>query len=185
MTRRGFNLVELVIATAITAALLTAVMVSLSASFHAYRETTESASTGVVGRIVMERIQGLIRNGIDFAPYPGTLSSTVLEGNELDIQQADGTWITLAWVPSTQSLHWQEGGEDWVVLEGVTQLPEGSSTPVSPFTLEFHRGRHLHRATIDLCVVPDDVEGLDIEGLEAPRLRLVGSAMPRAIAWEP
>ena len=88
-------------------------------------------------------------------------------------------------LPSTQSVHRQENGADWVVLEGVTQLPEGSTIPVAPFTLEFHRGRHLHRATIDLCVVPDDFEGLEIEGLQVPRLRLVGSAMPRAVAWGP
>jgi len=184
VTRRAFNLVELVIATAITAVLLTAVMVALSASFHAYRQTTESASTGVIGRIVMDRIQGLVRTGLDFAPYPGTLSNTIVESNELDILRPDGTWVTLAWVPSTQSLHWQEDGSDWVVLEGVTQQPSGSGTPIAPFSLEFHRGRHLHRATIDLCVVPDDIQGMEIEGLSVPVLRLVGSAMPRATAWE-
>jgi|TARA_B100001059_G_scaffold231671_2_gene267951 prepilin-type N-terminal cleavage/methylation domain-containing protein len=182
--RRGFNLLELVIATAITAVLLTAVMVALSASFRAYRQTTESASTGVIGRIVMERIQGLIRNGQDFAPYPGTLASTVVDSNELDILRPDGTWVTLAWVPATQSLHWRENGENWVLLEGVTQQPSGTGSAIAPFALEFHRGRHLHRARIDLCVVPDDVQGMDIEGTSVSVLRLVGSAMPRAVAWD-
>ena len=181
--RRGFNFVEMVIATAITAVLLTAVMVALQASFHAYRQTTESASTGMVGRIVMERFQGLIRNGIDFAPYPGTLSTSVIESNELDIQRPDGTWITIGWDPATESLTWTEDGVSWVILEGVTQLPEGTGSTTSPFVLEFYRGRHLHRATIDLCVVPDDVQGMEIEGLEVPKLRLIGSAMPRHAAW--
>jgi len=183
--RRAFNLVELMLATALTAVLLVAVMMSLQASFHAYRETTESASTGVVGRIVMERIQGLIRNGIDFAPYPGTMSGVALESNVLEIQRPDGSWVTIRWVPVTGSLHWEDDGADWVLLEGVTQLPRGETVPVPPFALEFHRGRHLHRATIDLCVVADDVQGLEIEGIESPRLRLIGSAMPRNTAWNP
>jgi len=173
------------IATTLTAVLLVAVMVSLRASFHAYRETTESASTAVVGRIVMERLQALIRNGIDFAPYPGTLSDAVVESDALEIQRPDGTWVVIRWDPATGTLHWEDDGADWTLLEGVTQRPGGAASNVSPFALEFHRGRHLHRATIDLCVIPDDVRGLAIEGVESPELRLIGSAMPRNMAWKP
>ena len=43
--RRGFNLVELLLALVISAALLTATMVALNASFMAYQATTEVAST--------------------------------------------------------------------------------------------------------------------------------------------
>ena len=39
--RRGFNLVEVLIAMAITAALLTATLVALDASIRAYQSTTE------------------------------------------------------------------------------------------------------------------------------------------------
>ena len=112
MNRRAFNLVELMIATALTSALLVAVMVSLHASFRAYRETTASASTGVVGRIVMDRLQALIRNGTDFAPYPGTLSDAVVESDVLEIQRTDGSWVTIRWVPATETLHWQDEGAD-------------------------------------------------------------------------
>ena len=183
MTRRGFNLVEMLLATAITATLLAAVMVSLDVSYKAYRATTESTSTSMVGRIVMERLQGLIRNGIDFAPLPGSLSGTTLESSVLDIQRPDGTWVTIAWDSTTSSLIWTEDGNSHTVLEGVTQLPPGTMAPVSPFVLEYHLGRHLHRATIDLSVVPDAKQHLDIEGDSQPILRLVGSAMPRNAAW--
>ena len=46
-TRRGFNLIELLIALAITASLLTATMVAIHASFQAYQTTTEVASTSL------------------------------------------------------------------------------------------------------------------------------------------
>ena len=43
--RRGFNLLEMLIALALTAALMAATMVALDASFMAYQTTTELAST--------------------------------------------------------------------------------------------------------------------------------------------
>ena len=181
--RRGFNLIEVIIATAITALVLVAVMTALDASFKAYRATTESTSSGVAGRIVLERLQGLIRNGIDFAPYPGTLSATVIESDALEVQRPDGSWIMLAWDPEASALTWTEQGSTYTVLEGVTQLTDGDSMPHAPFVLEYQLGRHLHRATIDLHVIPDDEQHLDIEGSLQPVLRLVGSATPRNLVW--
>lgn len=181
--RRGFNLIEVILATAITAMVLVAVMVALDASFKAYRATTEATSSGISGRIVLERLQGLIRNGIDFAPYPGSLSATVIESDSLDIQRPDGSWITLTWDAGDSALTWTEGAATYTVLEGVTQLTDGATLPHAPFVLEYQLGRHLHRATIDLYVIPDDEQHLDIEGGLQPVLRLVGSAMPRNLAW--
>ena len=181
--RRAFNLIEVIIATAITALVLVAVMTALDASSKAYRATTESTSSGVSGRIVLERLQGLIRNGIDFAPYPGTLSATVIESDALEVQRPDGSWIMLAWDPEASALTWTEQGSTYTVLEGVTQLTDGDSMPHAPFVLEYQLGRHLHRATIDLHVIPDDEQHLDIEGSLQPVLRLVGSATPRNLVW--
>jgi len=61
--RRGFNLIEMLIALAITAALLSATMVALDASFMAYQTTTEVASTHTISRLVMLRLMTLIRTG--------------------------------------------------------------------------------------------------------------------------
>lgn len=181
--RRGFNLAELLIATAITSMVMVAVMVALDASFKAYRATAESTSAGVSGRIIMERLQGLIRNGLDFGPLPGSLSSAVVESDELQILRPDGSWITIAWDPAQSVLTWSEDGATYPVLEGVTQLLEGETVPRSPFLLEFQQGRHLLRATVDLCIIPDSKQHLDIEGDLQPIRRLVGSAMPRNMAW--
>ena len=49
--RRGFNLIELLMALSISSVLLTATMASLDASFTAYQTTTEMASTHTIGHL--------------------------------------------------------------------------------------------------------------------------------------
>ena len=44
--RRGFSIVEMLIALAITATLLTATLAALDTSFKSYKVTTEGARTG-------------------------------------------------------------------------------------------------------------------------------------------
>ena len=68
--RRGFSLVEMLIALTITATLFTATLVALDAAFKGYKHTTEGASTHVVSRIVMSRIMTMVRTGTEFGPYP-------------------------------------------------------------------------------------------------------------------
>ena len=68
--RRGFSLVEMLIALTISATLLTAALAALDSMFKGYKQTTESASTHVVSRIVMNRLLGLVRTGEEFGPFP-------------------------------------------------------------------------------------------------------------------
>ena len=63
-------MVELLIALTLASMLLTAVMVSLDVSFRAYRASAEEVSTNVQGRIIVERLQALIRAGADFSRCP-------------------------------------------------------------------------------------------------------------------
>ena len=71
--RRGFSLVEMLIALTISATLLTAALAALDAMFKGYKQTTESASTHVVSRIVVNRLLGLIRTGEEFGPFPANV----------------------------------------------------------------------------------------------------------------
>ena len=59
--RRGFNLVELLIALSISATLLTATMVALDASFKAYQKTVHMSATHTIARLTMHRMLALIR----------------------------------------------------------------------------------------------------------------------------
>src|SRR5262245_43037990 len=81
---RGFSLIEMLIALAICAALLTCTMVALNASFTAYQATTEVASTHTIGRLVMHRMLALIRTGQEFGPYPTNPLITTLASDEIE-----------------------------------------------------------------------------------------------------
>ena len=182
--RRGFNLVELLIALAISSALLTATMLALDASFTAYQMTTEQASTHTVGRLIIHRILTLIRSGTEFGPFPVDPLDTVVESNFIQFVTPDGGVMTVEWVPIDEALYIDIDGDQNVLLEGViAQVDPDTGDDVAPFTLEYEKGRTLYRATVDLTIVPDDNMDLEIEGENTEVIRLIGSAMPRNFTY--
>jgi prepilin-type N-terminal cleavage/methylation domain-containing protein len=76
--RRGFSLAEMLIALAISSALLSSAMVALDTLFKGYEVNADSASSHVVSRIATNRILALVRTGTDFGPMPGD----VLDANK-------------------------------------------------------------------------------------------------------
>ncbi len=186
--RRGFSLVEMLIALAITSTLLTAVFVALDASFRAYQMTTEVASTHTISRLTMHRMLTLIRTGSEFGPYPSDLiSDPVIESDFIEFYASNGQLMRLEWVPDEEALYLVRiddvGNEEAsLLLEGVTQ-EDDDGTYIPPFTLEYVKGTQLYRATIDLTVVPDDNMSVELDGENLDVLRLVASAMPRDQAF--
>ncbi len=184
MRRRGFNLIEVLIAIAITAALLTATLVALDASFRAYRSTTSEVSTQSMGRIVMNRLLTLLRTGTEFGPYPADPRVSRIRSDHIEFRTQEGEVVTIRWDRVGQALTYQiEGQAPVELLDGVVGTEDADGNPIEPFTLEFAQGRRLYRASIDIGVEPDDVIDLGIEGAQARRIRLVGSAMPRLEAF--
>ncbi|MCH8210284.1 MAG: prepilin-type N-terminal cleavage/methylation domain-containing protein [Planctomycetes bacterium] len=183
--RRGFNLIELLIALAITAALLSATMMALRASFMAYQSTTEVASTHTISRLVMHRMLALLRTGQDFGPLPLTPLDSIVDSNYIEFFTSNGQLITLDWVGVV-------GGDVVNTLYVVLTDENGLETPYPllegvtscNFTLEYELGYKLHRATIDMTIVPDDNMSVDLDGDNQLVIRLVASAMPRMIAYE-
>lgn len=205
LRRRGFSLVELLIALAISATLLTAMLAALQASFRAYQSTTEQASTQVVGRVAMYRILSLVRNGSGFGPVP--------EGNEIlqpiqfsdsfivvddeeteieiayDAQEETLTMRVRAYTPPNPNGTAPPGGS-WgvpqVLLSGVrpTAAEDGTDNPI--FTLEWEDGIRLLGVTVDFTVDNEEANALGVERSgydEVAPLRLVGSAAPRRLVW--
>lgn len=191
--RRGFNLVELLIALAITSALLTATMVALDASFRAYQSTTEVASTHTIARLTIHRMQALIRTGQDFGPFPTSPTTTTVASDFIEFRTPDLRVMALEYVVGDEALYVVlDPGETTearhLLLEGVTPTydPPTSTADadrIRPFILEYAQGRNLHRATIDLTVVPDDNMGVTLDGNSTESIRLVASAMPRSAAY--
>jgi prepilin-type N-terminal cleavage/methylation domain-containing protein len=183
--RRGFNLVEMLIALAITAALLAAVMVALDASFMAYQSTTEVASTHTIGRLAMHRILALIRTGVEFTPVPIDPRDTVRQSDYLDILTPDGDVISIEWREAEEALYVVVNDQEALLLEGVVaQYDPDTGDRIPPFTLEYELGNILHRATVDLTIVPDDNMSVVMDGDSQDVIRLVASAMPRMSAFE-
>ena len=182
--RRGFSLIELLVALAITAALMVATLTALDASFTAYQTTTETASTHAIGRLTVDRIQAMIRTGQGFGPLPSLPSQTTLESNYIDIVTPAGEQITIEWQPSTESLYVIVNGDEHLLMEGViAQSHPVTGESVSPFTLEFAAGRQLYRATIDLLIIPDDNMNVVLDGDSQETLHLIASSMPRSLAY--
>jgi len=194
--RRGFTIAEMLIALALTAALLTAAMSALDATFDSYKVNSESASTHVVSRIVVHRILAMIRTGKEFGPYPvdimdsaqNPLQSDFIEFVSLDdadtghrqvtrIERRDAPAGADAPYELWYVLSDYEGGD----LVSTEQHPLIAGVRDAVFTMEYARGPRLKKATIDLSVqASPEIEAISIDGDITPNtIRLVASATPR------
>ena len=193
--RRGFSLVEVLIALAITGTLLTASLAALDASFKSYKLTTEGASTNVVTRLVMQRLMAMIRTGTEFGPYPADVldatqnpvHSTSIEFVEFD----DGSTKRVVSLELRDPSTPRSGPHElWylrttLVNGTVTEREERpllSGVVTLNFTLRYDVGPRLSRATVDLTVQPNDFQDASMGGvLAAPPIRLVSSVTPRRL----
>jgi prepilin-type N-terminal cleavage/methylation domain-containing protein len=189
-SRRGFSLVELLIALGITAALLTATLVSLNASFMAYQSTTEVASTHTIGRLTMHRMLAMIRMGKEFGPFPTNPLDTTLTSDFIEFETPDGDFMELEFDEGNELLQVTVIDGDtaatatYTLLEGVVRQFDGDGDPIPTFTMQYEKGRNLYRATIDLMIRPDDNMSVSMDGdNDATTIRLVASAMPRMAAY--
>ncbi len=190
--RRGFSLIEVLIAMTITATLLTATMGALDASFKGYKATSESASTQVVARIVMQRLTAMVRTGEDFGPYPinpittPNIQSDFIEfvsfrdpANDIvritRLERRDapaGEGLFELWYVVTTNV----GG----VFESSSEAPLLADLQDLSFDMEYEVGPRLKRVTIDLIINPNDLQDAAIATkLDTPTIRLVTSAAPR------
>ncbi len=189
--RRGFNLIEMLIALAITAALMAATMVALDASFMAYQSTTEIASSHTVARLAIHRMQTLIRTGQDFGPFPTGPMDNLIASTDIEFLTQGGQLVVIEWVETPDAQHPEanalyvsvDGSSPQLLLGGVMPQFDAMNNQVMPFTLEYETGSRLHRATIDLLLVPDDNQSVELDGDNQQQLHLIATAMPRINAY--
>ncbi len=192
---RGFSIIEMLIALAITSTLLTASLAALDASFKGYKQATDTASTNVVSRLVMHRMMSLIRTGTNFGPYPADVLDTAsnpvsssfiefeafnnadtLESRIVRIERRASTggrpgpfelWYTQQEFSNGTETH----KEERPLLSGLTELE---------FTLEYDVGPRLRRATVDMTVQPQDMKDIQVHStVTANTIRFVSSVNPR------
>lgn len=177
--RRAFSMIEMLLALAITASLLTATMVALDASFKGYQKTTESASTHVVSRIMMHRLLAMIRTGTDFGPYPANpLVQPTLTSDYLQLMTDDGQVIEIRYDSANMRI-------DAVLNPGTVDeqiQPMLGGVSACAFELTYDIGPRLRQASIDITIEPNDDVSLSVEGDEnVPPIRLVASVSPRRL----
>jgi prepilin-type N-terminal cleavage/methylation domain-containing protein len=193
---RAFNLVEMLIALAISASLLTATLQALDASWRGYRQVSESASSHVVTRIVIHRVLAMVRTGTNFSPFPADVldsaqnpmvSTSIQFQSDEDRRAGNGRLTRLERRSPTAN-----AGEFelWYVLLDGTQNPPAllEERPLlrnvreCSFILEYEPGPRLLRATVDLTVQPNDDRDVQVNiGTELPTIRMVASAVPRQL----
>ena len=188
LARAAFSLPELLVALAITAALLTAVVMSIDASFRAYAAAAESASTNTATRLAVHKILGMIRAGRSHGPL-STLDdpSVSFVGDVADydrIEFVDPNGYT--------HLIYFDAANDRIMAQ--TTTPLGSPQPAQEIlagveTCQFQLQRTkteegvwiLSRASVDISVRPDPDQSLAIESQDAPAIRYTGSTSPRQL----
>jgi prepilin-type N-terminal cleavage/methylation domain-containing protein len=197
-TRRGFSLLEMLVALSITATLLTASLTALDTAFKSYKMTSDSASTHVVTRIVMHRVLSMIRTGKEFGPYPYDVldpSYNPVTSDFIEFVSHEDTGTGQHQITRLEKRYVDDGNgtynpELWLVL---MEYSNGTlvSTEERPllrnllevwFTLEYDVGPRLRRATVDLTVQPDDLQDANIAAaFDSPSIRLVSSTSPRSL----
>ncbi|HBU44011.1 MAG TPA: hypothetical protein DEB57_14225 [Microbacterium sp.] len=199
-TRRGFSMVELLLALAIVSMVLTSAMVALDAAFKGYRATTDAASTHVVSRIVMHRVVAMIRNGTEFGPFPSDVldpGQNPLDSDFIEFVSFDDEDTGIRQISRIEFREADDGedyGAVWFVLytfENDVQQGDPVEARMIPnvedasFVLEYDVGPKLKRATVDLLIRPnDDLDPIGVEGRNENNnepIRLVGSATPRRL----
>lgn len=194
--RRGFSLVEMLVALAISAVLLTAALAALDASFRSYKVTTDSASTHVVSRIVMHRVMTMIRTGQDFAPFPADVLDPLqnpIVSNFIEFISVDDPANDIRQVTRLQAVDDPEVNDGSLILQltletevngeiTIEQRPLLRGLRDATFTLEYAIGPRLSRATVDLTIMPNDGGAARLAlDMDAPTIRLVASASPRQL----
>ncbi|MEM1097500.1 MAG: hypothetical protein AAGH92_01805 [Planctomycetota bacterium] len=186
----------MLVSLSITSLLLTATMVAIDASFKAYANAAESASTQVSTRMVIHRVLTLVRTGTlqgpltaeDHAVYGSGLDSPTFSGNivtssYMHLFDRDLNRLTLIYDEDDEILYLETeppGGTAvrYPLLGGVTDCE---------FVLRRRRDAStnyqwlLERGSMDMTVVPDGNATTDLEDGQTAAVRVVASTAPRRL----
>jgi len=124
LSRRGVGLIELLLALAISALLLTATAVAVDASFKAYANNQEESSLLQQSRMALNRVVTSIRTSDTHAPIdPAQLvdfkAGLLATDNGIAMIQEDGTDIVYRHDAANKQLIAEAKGKKYVVARGV------------------------------------------------------------------
>ena len=183
---RGQSMIELVIALAISALLLTATAVGVDASFKGYRINEEQSTLIHRARIAVERLTTVIRTTRDHAPDTATARASFAAG-----QTVTDSGIALFDNNNVQTIFRFDqpnsrvlaivGGQTYVLADGVQKFQVKLEPMRSPESIRTGGGWDLlQRATITLTLIPDSTVGPRLGG---QLVTLTASVVPRRNVW--
>jgi prepilin-type N-terminal cleavage/methylation domain-containing protein len=189
MSRRGFTLVETLIAVALSSAILVATAAATHAAIRAHAINTATIDRTQHARAALHRVLTEIRQSSAQQPVSAASVEMFARGGEvtdrgLVIVRADGTELTIDYDPANLRLDMIRGGVRTTLLTQVTAFEVGLR-PTWTFDIDRRRQRTavLQRATVRLVVRAGDLLG-DLGAAERiETITLSGSVTPRARAW--
>jgi type II secretory pathway pseudopilin PulG len=177
----GLTIIELVLALSITGMLLTATMVALDASFHAYASAAEEASTQAQTRMITQRLTSLIRTSTAMGPQ-GTRNSSTVKSDYLELMDANGQEWALEYVAETKELYLIKGELTPANKNRQLILSDVREASFHTYSRENDAGKMIvHRATVDMTVTPPKDASLSIENGANRSIRVIASTMSRRV----
>jgi len=182
---RGLGLAELLVALAISAAVLTAVAVATDASFTAYKVNQENAALMQRARLAMYRILSEIRTSDTHSPITASLSTTFQTGvavTDTGIKMYDDNDVlrTYSFDSANSRLLVNINGSSHVLAEGV-QAFRVKFEPMKSAASVRSGGVYdlLKRATITLTVRTNAATSASSETTGDQTVTISSSVMPR------
>ncbi|MEM1107921.1 MAG: prepilin-type N-terminal cleavage/methylation domain-containing protein [Planctomycetota bacterium] len=188
---RGLSLIEMLVALAISSALLTATAVAIDTSFKSYAIAAESASTQTSTRMVINRLLTLIRTNEAHGPLlvadadageTVSISGDILTSSYIELIDGNRDTIKISYDATNQELI-------------LTRAPFSGATPTTQPILggvtacTFNLARRLtndgiyvlERGSINFTVQADDDASLDLEDGDVPPVTVIASTKPRRL----
>jgi prepilin-type N-terminal cleavage/methylation domain-containing protein len=189
--RRGVGLAEMLVALAISAALLSAVAVAIDASFKAYKINQEHSDLTQRARLAVHRITTMIRQTESHAPATTALSAQFATGatvTDTGVSMYDNSDpprpVTFRYEPATQRLVAVVDGNTHPLCEGVVGFSVRLEPMRSPRSIRTGGSWDLlRRATILITVRSNASTAVKGEGIGDQQVTISASAMPRRNAW--
>jgi prepilin-type N-terminal cleavage/methylation domain-containing protein len=185
----GVSLVELLIALAICAALLTATGFAVDSAFKGYAINQEQASLQQRARLAINRLQTYIRTTEAHVPLTDAKKTQFTQGTvvtDTGIKMLDDSnnEIDFKFDSTTNELQMVQAGQTHVLLRDVTTFTVKMEPMKSPTAIKTGGAYDLlMRATIQLSVKSTTHEADETSDGMNQIITLVGSVMPRRNIW--
>jgi prepilin-type N-terminal cleavage/methylation domain-containing protein len=187
--RRGVGLIELLLALAISAMLLTATAVAVDASFKAYANNQEESSLLQQARMALNRVTTSIRTSDTHAPTNPTLlvdfrDGLKVSGTAIGMLQEDGTDIVYRYDQAKKQLLTDVNGKTYIVARGVEAFTVTMEPMRSPAALRTGGGYDLlRRANILITIRTTSETARPGETTGKHPVTLSASVTPRRNSW--